>query len=210
MNGIYSNLYPKDHFLKIRLSSRTNDGFFKGKMLLSTPSLKNAHKRVDEVVLVCVHDIEGIIGITINKAFPNFYLRDLEKHLDFPSVFHSFCHQKIHCGGPDNIEKGLVVHSSDYQTPLTQVINESIHLSSHIGILDDIHHQRGPSNFIICLGCHQWSHQHLENAIIENQWTLCEADGYLIFDHPIPQMWRKSLEYIGLNSHSNIHECGHA
>jgi putative transcriptional regulator len=210
MNDTYSNLYPKDHLLKIRLSNHNNDGFFKGKMLLSMPSLKNAKKKVDEVVLVCVHDIEGIVGITINKAFPNFYLHDLERHLDFPPVSHSFRHQKIHCGGPDNIQKGLIIHSSDYQTPLTQVINESIHLSSNIGILDDIHHQRGPSNFIVCLGYHQWSQQHLEKEILDNRWTLCEAHGHLIFDHPTPQIWEKSLEHIGLNSQHFIHECGHA
>jgi putative transcriptional regulator len=165
-----------------------------GKVLLSTLSDSNSYLN-KSMIYLCSHDKNGAMGLVINKLIPDIDIRNLLKSLKISNKkLENLC---IHFGGVDEIDRCFILHSDDYMSSSSSLINNHIALTINKDILNVITASGGPSKKIICMGCCIWDTDQLENEVASSYWIPIDQDEALIFgDHRVDK-WRKALLKIG-------------
>ena len=175
-----------------------NPGFYHGKVLISTPIIRK-NKFQKEVVLIISDDQTRLIGVILNRIFPDFFFHDLQDQFGFSARLSAPPYKEnIHYGGHVNIEKGCLLHSTDYASYSTIVLNEDLHLSTTLGVLNDINKHCGPHDFIVTLGHLEWSKDQIQREIQDSIWIVSDPDPYIIFHTPHDNMWERSIKNIGI------------
>ena len=190
--------------------SVSGDGYLTGKLLVAMPFLQEA-QFVHSVIYVCGHDDQGAIGLIINKHIPNLTFKDLitQLHLnvDLDDYVPNF---DVHYGGPIEVTRGFVLHSADYKIDSTVMLSGKICITSTLEILRALAANRGPENFLVCLGYTGWAAGQLETEIQENDWMIVDASQDLIFNTVLDHKWRNSMAAIGVDPTTLSIESGHA
>lgn len=187
--------------------SRAN-GYFTGKLLVASPFLEDANF-AQSVIYVCAHDSHGAIGLVINKVLSDLTIEGLFKQLGVES-FSEMDGVVVNCGGPVEMSRGFVLHTTDYKTDTTVIVDEYFALTSTLEILRAIAQKKGPKNFLICLGYVGWSAGQLEQEIQENNWTVVSANVDLAFNPCLEEKWKDSFSAIGVDPSILSLEIGHA
>lgn len=184
------------------------DGYLTGKLLVANPFLQDS-SFVHSVVYVCGHDAHGAIGLAINKPITDLTAKGLFTQLGIESPF-DLSDIGIHYGGPAEMNRGFVLHTVDYKTDTTIIINEYFAITSTLEILRAIAQKRGPESFCICLGYIGWTAGQLDQEIQENDWLVVDASRELVFDPFLETKWRSSFATIGVDPSILSFEIGHA
>ena len=98
------------------------------------------------VIYVCTHTPAGAMGIVINRVVPEVKFKDLLAQLHLP-------HDDIqvdpvvHFGGPVELGRGFVLHSTDFMREDTICINNHIGITGTVDILRAISEGSGPENY---------------------------------------------------------------
>ena len=187
-------------------SSQT--GYLVGHLLVAMPQMTDPRFH-ESVILMCNHDEKGAMGIVINKVIDSISFEDLLKQLNIalPNKSLSF---KIHFGGPVEIGRGFVLHSTDYSNPLSKAVTKEISLSATTTIIEDCIQGQGPKQVLIALGYAGWGTGQLESEIMKNGWLTVEADPNLIFSEDALSIWRRTLEKMGITLENLSTSSGHA
>ena len=184
------------------------DGYLTGKLLVANPFLEDENFS-QAVIYVCGHDSNGAIGLMINKPLSDLTVKGLFTQLGIESPF-EMEGIIIHYGGPTEMNRGFVLHTTDYKTDTTVVINEHFSITSTLEILRAIAQERGPENFCICLGYIGWGAGQLDQEIQENGWIVVDSNAELVFDSCLEIKWRDSFATIGVDPSILSFEIGHA
>ncbi len=183
-------------------------GYMTGKLLVAMPYIYDA-RFSQAVIYVCGHDEQGAIGIITNKVFPSLAFSELLEQLSIP-MNEKVQSTTLFYGGPSELTRGFVLHSPDFQVDSSVAIDENFAITSTLEILRAIAAGRGPVNSIVSLGYNGWSPGQLEREIQENVWMVVESDPNLVFNAPIDDKWRLSMERIGVDPAILSIESGHA
>lgn len=184
------------------------DGYFEGQLLIATPALtESCFSR--SVIYLCQHNDEGAMGLIINQK--------LEK-LDAKRVLEQFSIKwpktekppVVRFGGPVDMARGFVLHSTDYTNHDTYLMNETLALTSSVDILNDMVAGKGPQKGLLALGYTGWSPTQLEKEIEENSWFTAPATPEIIFDENDATKWERAAESVGVNLMKFSSEAGHA
>jgi putative transcriptional regulator len=116
----------------------------------------------------------------------------------------------VHYGGPVEVGRGFVLHSSDYSAESTVLIENGFAMTATLDILRAIAVNEGPRDILLALGYVGWGAGQLEHEIQENGWLTIEADSALIFDHDLEGKWRQALATLGIDPAVLSFEIGHA
>ncbi len=173
----------------------------KGKFLISSPSILD--QRFNKAVIyICSHDQEGAMGIVVNKPSRDIKFIEIISELEGDSkITNDNGDIKIHYGGPVDLDRGFVLHSSDYQnSKKKQNINNNIILSSNKKILSDIASGKGPKKSLIAIGYAGWEHGQLEKEIKSNAWIELDADEDILFSLDNSNKWLECIKKIGFNT----------
>ena len=183
--------------------TKTPENYLKGKFY---SSVKNnfliATERMNdsrfEKTVICMleHDSEGAFGLVINKPMGSIPLAIL---ID-PSLNTSEEREKLYgvniqifWGGPVEVKKIFVLHSSEYQSESTKSYG-GISISQDYNILFDIAEDKGPEKSLVILGYSGWGSGQLEGEMERDHWILSDLDPDIIFEKESIKKWPKAYE----------------
>ncbi|MEM9705362.1 MAG: YqgE/AlgH family protein [Pseudomonadota bacterium] len=174
-------------------SSKTNH--LTGQLLIAMPNMGD--QRFDRsVVLMCSHAADHAMGVIINKTLDGAGFGELLDQLSLEAPEH-IAAQPVHYGGPVQQDRGLVIHSLDYQSANTLVVNDEIGVTGTRDILSDIASGGAtPRSYFLTLGHAGWAPGQLEDEIASNAWAHVDADRDLVFSDD--DIWKNALERLGV------------
>lgn len=180
-----------------------------GRMLIAMPGMGDPRFE-HAVVLLCEHSTEGAMGLMVNKSNIDLDMPTLLAQLDIDASADLSSH-RVHFGGPVELGRGFVLHSSDYATEsATLEVSDEIHMTATLDVLEDIGHGRGPSVWMMALGYAGWGPGQLEAELMQNAWLVCDGSNRLIFDLPDAEKWEAALETLGVAALALSSEGGRA
>ncbi len=150
------------------------------------------------VVLVCMHDEDGALGIVINRP-TELLLEDILQELDLNPNSNPEAKLPVHFGGPCQVERGLVLHDSSKSWASTIRVGSEFGLTMSRDILEAISEERGPQFYIPLLGFSGWESEQLETEMRNNVWLSTPADRSIIFDTPVHERWQRAASLVGID-----------
>lgn len=180
-----------------------------GKLLIAMPGMGDPRFET-AVVYLCAHSRDATMGLIVNKRADDLTLDDMLEQLEIPKGPGS-AGIPVHFGGPVEVGRGFVLHSSDYEIPdATLEVDERFCMTASREILRDIATGAGPARRVLTLGYAGWGAGQLENEILANAWLTADADPDIVFGTPNEMKWEKALRSLGIEPLSLSGAAGHA
>jgi putative transcriptional regulator len=90
------------------------------------------------------------------------------------------------------------------------MVNGEVALSNSLDILEAIAMGRGPSAYIIALGCAGWGPGQLESEIRGNAWINGPYSKSIAFEMEVERRWEAAMQGIGIDPALLSDTAGHA
>ncbi len=161
------------------------------------------------VVLICMHDEDGALGIVVNRV-TELVLEDILNELDLDATGNPEAKLPVHFGGPCQLECGLVLHNAGQSWASTIKVGNEFCLTTSKDVLEAISENRGPEIFLPVLGFAGWESNQLEDEMQNNVWLSTPADSSIIFETPIQERWHKAASLVGIDIATISSVAGHA
>ena len=181
------------------MTSGFEDVALNGRILIAMPHMPDArfHR---SVVYVCFHNPQGAFGLVINKPVEQLTFPLLLQQLAITPEADVPMEQPILLGGPVEISRGFVLHSSDYASEsATMRVSEDISLTGTMDALKAMTAQQPPRRALFALGYAGWGAGQLEAEIQSNGWLHGDPDPELIFDFDLESKYERALSQLGVN-----------
>ena len=172
-------------------------GYLQQQMLIAMPAMADPNFS-RSVTLLCQHNEEGAIGITINRK-SSFTLGELLFQLNIPCENEKISSQLVLEGGPVNPDHGFVLHTPVKGFDSSIRINDDIMVTTSRDVLAAIAAGNGPEKFVVALGYAGWGDGQLEFEMRQNAWLSVPADKGILFESALSQRWEKALGKLGIN-----------
>jgi len=185
----------------------TQHSFLQSQLLIAMPSLSDPYFE-HTVTLICQHNEDGCFGLTINRPI-QVTIEELFEQLDIPSGNTSIKGIPALRGGPVQSEQGFVIHDTEKKWENTLTICDGISVTASRDILFDIANGKGPDNFLLTLGCANWSPGQMEAEIMDNSWLNCPADNKILFNTPYDKRWHSAVDKLGIDVNFISDVAGH-
>ncbi len=203
---------------KAKIGMTVDEGFLDGKLLLAMPSMTDPrfHRAV---IYICAHSADGAMGIVINHPAPSITFTNLLEQLGIisedadenGSIQLPIKDMAIHTGGPVEMGRGFVLHTTDYHSEdSTLAIDDMVSLTATVDILRAIASGKGPMRSLLALGYAGWAPGQLEHEIQTNGWLVCPADTDLIFDSEIGKRYDLAMAKLGIHPSFLVSDTGNA
>ena len=150
------------------------------------------------VVYICEHNKDGAIGMIINKRFDSDELREAFDELFSVDTSLDRFMKDIFFGGPVLLEKGIVLHHSDYTSPESISISKSICITSRQDALGELE-KNEQIPYKLMLGHAGWSAGQLEREIENGDWLIQNTTSDFVFNVPPKQMWAQANKSLGMD-----------
>lgn len=178
------------------------------KLLIAMPSLADPNFSRG-VTLMCQHNAEGALGITINRP-SEFTLMDVLAQLEIRCDDPAIGGLPVFDGGPVHRERGFVLHTPDGMWESSMEVSPDIMVTTSRDVLQAIAEGRGPEKFLVALGYAGWGAGQLEDELKENAWLSTDAVASVIFDLPVDERWSQAVSMLGIDVSSLQPAGGHA
>jgi putative transcriptional regulator len=193
------------------MSSKSQDvvsGYLQQQMLIAMPAMADPNFE-RSVTLLCQHNEEGAIGITINRK-SNFTLGELFFQLNIPCENQEISSMIVLEGGPVSPDHGFVLHTPSEGFDSSIQINDEIMVTTSRDVLSAIAAGKGPQQFLVALGYAGWGDGQLESEMRQNAWLSVPADKDILFESALPNRWKKAVGKLGININDLHGVGGHA
>ena len=183
--------------------AKTSENYLKGKFyssveknfLIATEKM-NDNRFKKTVIAMLENDEDGAWGLVINKPIGSIPLAIL---ID-PSLSTAEERENLYgvnilifWGGPVEVKKIFVLHSSEYQSESTKNYDD-ISISQDYNILFDIAENKGPEKSLVILGYSGWGSGQLEGEMERDDWILSDLDLDIIFEKDSKKKWKEALK----------------
>ena len=166
--------------------------------LLATPAMRDSRFRF-AVIFMVSHDRSGAMGIIVNKRKPGLFISDLLEQVGITGDV-QVADTPVLNGGPVDIDRGFVLHSSDYFKPESSlIISDTLSLTSTKDMLESLVSDHHPKNAMLAVGYAGWGPGQLEKEIAENSWLVTEADESIVFSNDLDGKWASVLAEMGID-----------
>ena len=186
-------------------SQNVVSGYLQQQMLIAMPAMADPNFS-RSVTLLCQHNEEGAIGITINRQ-SSFTLGELLFQLNIPCENQKTSSLIVLEGGPVSPDHGFVLHTPVEGFDSSIQINDEIMVTTSRDVLSAIAAGKGPDKFLVALGYAGWGDGQLEFEMRQNAWLSVTADKGILFESALAQRWEKALGKLGI-SISDLHGIG--
>ena len=180
-------------------------GYLQQQMLIAMPAMADPNFS-RSVTLLCQHNEEGAIGITINRQ-SSFSLGELLLQLNISCASDEISSMVVLEGGPVSPDHGFVLHTPFEGYDSSIQINDDIMVTTSRDVLAAIAAGKGPEKFLVALGYAGWGDGQLEFEMRQNAWLSVPADKAILFESALPQRWENALGKLGINI-SDLHGVG--
>jgi putative transcriptional regulator len=183
-------------------------GYLAGQLLIAMPTMQDS-RFARTIVYMCAHTADGAMGLVINRLQGQLTFPELLEQIGIPSS-RPIKNVRVHFGGPVETERGFVLHSADFRTEGTLVVEGGIALTASVDILKAIADGRGPRQSLFALGYAGWGPGQLESEIQANGWLNVQPDEALVFDGNLDTKWERAMSKLGVDSRMLSGVAGHA
>jgi len=184
----------------VRMHSKRD--FLAGQLLIAMPNMGDPRFE-KSVIFLCAHDEEHAMGVIVNKRLADVDVADLLEQLDIAPNANADA-TPVFFGGPVQTERGVVLHTKDYERDATIQFGADIALTATKDVLNDIAgvnpRKSPPRRYMLAIGHAGWDAGQLEEEIAMNAWLHCDADEALIFNGEEIGAWNRALAKLGVTS----------
>lgn len=180
-------------------------GYLQQQMLIAMPAMADPNFS-RSVTLLCQHNEEGAIGITINRQ-SGFTLGELLFQLNIPCDNQEISSMMVLEGGPVSPDHGFVLHTPVEGFDSSVQINDDIMVTTSRDVMSAIAKGEGPKQFLIALGYAGWGDGQLESEMRQNAWLSVPADKDILFETDLQKRWEEAVGKLGFDI-SDLHEVG--
>ena len=186
---------------------------FTGHFIVAMPAM-NDPSFAKTVTFICTHNQDGAMGIVVNRL-TDITLANLFEQINLNFIIPKLHEKTVHYGGPVQIERGFVLHTTHNEYNSTIKVNEFVSLTTSKDILEELANNTGPNKMLIALGYVGWSAGQLEEEMSHNAWLSVELTdstniNALIFGKTNAEKYDYSLQLMGLNLANLSTNAGHA
>lgn len=185
--------------------SQVVSGYLQQQMLIAMPDMADPNFS-KSVTLLCQHNEEGAIGITINRQ-SGFTLGELFFQLNIPCKIEEISSIIVLEGGPVNPDHGFVLHTPVEGFDSSIKISEDIMVTTSRDVISAIAEGNGPEHFLVALGYAGWGDGQLESEMRQNAWLSVPADKGILFETDMQMRWEKAVGKLGINI-NDLHGVG--
>jgi putative transcriptional regulator len=184
--------------------------FLTGRALIAMPGIDDPRFE-RAVVLICTHNHELAMGLTLNRPVDGLTVPSLMDRLGIKSHI-TVPKDLVLLGGPVETERGFVLHTDDYVSEGSSTrVADGIALTGTRVVLEAIaSHNERPRRSLLALGYSGWGPGQLEREIRENVWLTCDPDEALLFGHDYEHNWSMALARIGVSADRLSSQAGRA
>ena len=178
---------PKN-YLKGKFYSSVQNNF-----LIATKKMKDDRFK-KTVIAMLENDEDGAWGLVINKPIgliPLALLVDAALNTSEEREELYKVNIQIFWGGPVEVKKIFVLHSSEYQSTTTKNYG-IISISQDYNILFDIAEKKGPEKSLVILGYSGWGSGQLEGEMERDHWILSDIEIDIIFEKDSKKKWKEA------------------
>ena len=183
-------------------------GYLEQQMLIAMPGMLDDNF-AGSVTLLCQHNDEGAIGITINRL-SDYTLGEIFSQLQLECSDEDLRARPVLEGGPVSPDRGFVLHTPRDGYESSMPINQDIMVTTSRDVLADIAGGRGPEKFTVALGYAGWGGGQLEGEMLANAWLSVSAETDIVFDLPVPNRFDEAMSRLGISADRLHTEAGHA
>ena len=188
--------------------SKVYSGYLDKQMLIAMPGMVDGNF-AGSVTLLCQHNDEGAIGITINRL-SDFSLGEILAQLHIDCSDEAIRNLPVVEGGPVAPDRGFVLHTPLDGFESSMPVSQEIMVTTSRDILAAIAEGKGPKKYLVALGYAGWGGGQLEGEMRQNAWLSVEADSDIVFDLPLPNRFDSALDRLGIKVDRLHLEGGHA
>jgi putative transcriptional regulator len=183
-------------------------GYLERQMLIAMPGMVDSNF-AGSVTLLCQHNADGAIGITINRM-STFTLGEIFSQLQIDCRNEAIRKLAVLEGGPVAPDRGFVIHSPQDGYESSMKVGQEIMVTTSRDVLAAIASDSGPKKYIVALGYAGWGGGQLEGEMLANAWLSVSADTDIVFDLPLPNRFDSALGRLGIRIDQLLSEAGHA
>ena len=183
-------------------------GYFTGQLLIAMPHMGDP-RFARSIIYICAHTSDGAMGLVINRQIDSITFTDLLKQLNIETADIDNRIQ-VMFGGPVEVGRGFVLHTSDYVEKSTLLVDEDVALTATLDVLRDIAAGSGPRRNLLALGYAGWGPGQLDAEIEANGWLNVAADEDLVFDKNLDSKWERAMGKLGVDLTMLSGQSGHA
>jgi putative transcriptional regulator len=183
----------------------------KNQFLLAMPGLAGTYFG-ETLTFICEHNAEGAMGIIVNRP-SHVTLVELVAQLGIGKGATPIDAIVVE-GGPVEVERGFILHSTDERFEASLDLGCGIMLSSAREVLEAIAAGDGPDDYLVALGYAGWDAGQLESEVADNAWltapVLAEEAQRIIFDTGFDERISKAADSLGIDFSLISAQPGHA
>jgi putative transcriptional regulator len=177
-------------------------------LLIAMPGMPDPNFN-STVTLVCEHNVNGALGIVINRPL-ELDLGRLFEQLDLTDPNHKVADHPVLHGGPVAHDRGFVLHNPGAEYDNSVAVSADVQLTLSRDVIDALANGKGPEKSLVALGYAGWATGQLEEEMLSNTWLTVPATPEIIFDVPFPDRWRVAANTIGIDISQISPDAGHA
>lgn len=174
----------------------TESAYLAGRLLLAMPGMGDP-RFARAVIAMFVHDDQGALGIGLGEVREGLRFHTLLRDLDIPPGVAPDC--AVLNGGPVEVQRGFVIHSTDWDGPGTIQAGPLGALSTSLDVLKAIAAGEGPSRWLFALGYAGWGAGQLDAEMRRHGWYAAQGRPEILFDTPAPQRWKAAWAAEGID-----------
>ena len=169
----------------------------KNHLLISVPHM-NDDIFGRSVIYICEHNLEGAMGLIINKPIEDISFKDQKSINHINSNYFDKLKMQLYYGGPISVEKIIALHTNELKIENAIPLNNEYLISSGQEIIRNI--EKGIIlNFKLFCGHSGWSAGQLEREIENGDWLLQSSNIDLLFNLPAEKIWGNAAKSLGIN-----------
>jgi putative transcriptional regulator len=185
--------------------------FLSGKLLLAMPGMSDPRFE-RAVIMMCIHDENGAIGIGVGHKRAGITFRGLLRQLEIEPG--EAPDSAVHHGGPVEPGRGFILHSTDWGGQDSVQVNAGgdniFAMTGTIDVLRAIAEGKGPSRWIASLGYAGWGEGQLEEEMTRHGWFAARAESEILFETPTDERWAAAFKAEGIDPRLLTSETGAA
>jgi putative transcriptional regulator len=176
--------------------------------LIAMPSLADPNF-ARGVTLLCQHDQDGAMGLTINRR-SDFVLGEILRQMGIETRLPDVAALPVLLGGPVQPDHGFVLHDDPRDWGSTLRFGRGLAITTSRDVLEAMALGEGPARALVTLGFAGWGAGQLEAELSENAWLTGPVDPAVLFDIPLELRWRAAADSIGVDLARLSDAVGHA
>lgn len=178
-----------------------------GQLLLAMPDMPDP-RFSRSVILICVHDEGGALGIALHEPMEGIGLHRLLDSFDIS--YGEIDDATVLAGGPVEPRRGFVLHSRDWVANDSHLVSADVALTGSLEVLTAIAKGTGPHAWLVALGYAGWGEGQLESELASPGWFVSKADPRRLFGMAPEDRWAGAFELEGIDPAMLAISSGHA